>query len=93
MTLKEILTQAPEQQEADALQARLEQAELQARSDLSRTKFELSQANRKLLAIYLEVPFSLQAVIDQKNRIKELEDGLSAGEAVVKEMFPSTSTL
>jgi len=91
MTLKEMLTQSPDQQEADALQARLEQAELQARSDLSRTRFELSRAKRELLAIYLKEPFSLQAVINQKNKIKELEDGLNDGDIVVNEMFPSVA--
>jgi len=87
MTLKELLSQTPDQQEADALQARVEQAELQARSDLSHTRFELSKAKRELSAIYLKEPFSLQAIINQKNKIKELEDGLSQGEDIVDEMF------
>lgn len=87
MTLKEMLTQSPEQQQAAAFVRRVDQAKFQAQNDLSATRYALSQAEEELSAKYLEEPFSLQSILTAKQKIADLKKGLADGEAEVKELF------
>lgn len=87
MTLKERLSQTPEQQSAAALERKLEQAKLQAANDLSESRYQLSLAKEQLEAAYLSAPFSLQTVISAKAVVKELELGLKMGEEIMAECF------
>lgn len=89
MLLRERLGKTQEQLEAAALDRKLEQAKLQAHSDLSETRYQLSQAKAELEESYLSAPFSLQTVINAKARVAELEKGLKEGEEIMAECFDS----
>lgn len=88
MTLLERLSQTPDQKEAAALKYALTSAKSQANNDYGKTEYELAQAEQRLDAAYLEVPFSLVRIMEAKNEVKAWKRGLEQAAEIIKECFP-----
>lgn len=83
----ERLQKSSEEKESEEIQHRIEDAELQLKSDILATRRAISPARKKLENAKGRFPFDSAFILEQKSELKSLEEGLKELEELQKELF------
>ena len=84
---KDLIQRSEKEIEKEDLLYNVEQAELNVRGSISKTKKELSKAKKSLNALLRETPFDYKVYSDLEEDISAYERGIEKAELFLKKMF------
>lgn len=84
---KDRLLQSDQEKDQMDVEYQVEQAKLQLDADLLATKRSLAESEKALVTLKSSFPLNAASIVDQQGDVAELKAGMSALEALKKELF------
>ena len=82
-----LITKSEKEQQSEDLQFREEEAQLKLDNDILSTKRAIVKAKKDVQNAIIAYPFNSQSILDAKEELQSLENGLVELEKLKKELF------
>lgn len=89
LTYAQYRQQSQEEKDAEALYYQAEENLSNLKSDILATKRALSKAKHQVEKLMAAEETDLQAILDAKSQVEELEDGLKEGQQIIDRLYPN----